>query len=124
MCAADRDGIFITAHDLSQQNGSCYVRNIVFHDSNIFGIVGADRRSEHYQIDVRRDILLLLSDDDVNAVCGKSIRERALRSVRTGDLKASALKYSCQTAHGNPADPRKIDVDRGVEVELNHRPSF
>ena len=100
------------------------MRNSVFHNGNIFGIIGTDRRCEYDEIDIRCNVFFLLSDDDANAVSGERVSERALRAVGAGDGKAPALKNPCQTAHGNSADPRKIDVDRGVEIELHHRPSF
>ena len=103
--AADRDGILVSAHDLAQKNRPCYVRNSVFHNGDIFRIVRSDRCREDDEIDVGRDILLPLADNDSDAVRSQFIRNGRSGAVGSGDLKTSAAKDLRETAHGDSADP-------------------
>ena len=98
--------------------------NSVFHNGDVLRIVRPDRRCEDDEIDVRRDVLLLLADNDLDAVCSQFIRNGRSGAVGSGDLKPSAAKDLRETAHGDSADPRKKDVDWLVKIELIHMSSL
>ena len=105
MGSAYSDGILISAHDLAQKNGPCYVRDLVLHNSYILRIIRTDRRCKDDEIDVGCYIFLLLADNDFDAVSSQFIGNGRSGAVRSGDLKASAAKDLCETAHGDSADP-------------------
>ena len=81
------------------------MRNIVFHDCDVLRIVRTDRRRKDDEIDIGRDVFLLLADNDSDAVRSQFVRDGRSGAVGSGDLKTSAAKDLRETAHGDSADP-------------------
>ena len=69
-------GAAIIAHDFSEELGSCEMRNIELPGLLEFRIVRVNGCGKYNKIKVRRDVLCLLADQNLNAVGGKLFCDR------------------------------------------------
>ena len=71
-----RYGTAVIAHDFSEELRSCKMRNIQFSGLLEFRIVRMNGCSEDNKIKIRRDVLCLLADQNLNAVGDKLFCDR------------------------------------------------
>ena len=114
------DGIFVVAHDLTEQFGSVHVRDAFTDNSLEFRIVRMDCSSIDDQINIVGDVFSFLSIDDRRAMMFKFFSNRRGFHIRTGDGKTAFKKDLCQTAHADAANTHKMDFYRTVKVNFIH----
>ena len=79
-----------------------------------------DGSSVDDDVSLRADILSLLGIVNPDPFGLKRLRHPGLLRIRTGDGESFFDKNGRQSAHGNPADPDKMDMAGMNEINLIH----
>jgi hypothetical protein len=91
---------------------------------HVFRIVGMDGGGEYDQVDIRGDIIPLLSDYHRDSVRRQLLCNGRGCPVGSGYGKTSAAEDLRQAAHGYSADAGEEYMNRFIEVYLKHNASM